>query len=70
MKKIEYVVALTLVVLGLACLTMSGSYLLEQNIIVYAMTFIKICLWIGIPIVIIGLVYLIIIKRRKREGKL
>jgi hypothetical protein len=69
MRKIEYLIALILVVLGLACLTMSGSYLLEQNIAVYAMTFLKICLWIGIPIVIIGFVYFFIIKRTKGEKK-
>jgi hypothetical protein len=69
MRKIEYLIALTLVVLGLACLTMSGSYLLEQNIAVYAMTFLKICLWIGIPIVIVGFVYFFIVKRRRGEKK-
>jgi hypothetical protein len=68
-KKVDYIIALTLVVLGLACLTMSGSYLLEPNLAVYAMTFIKVCIWIGIPIAIVGLVYFFIIKKRRGEEK-
>jgi membrane protein DedA with SNARE-associated domain len=67
MNKIEYLIALALVVIGIACLTMSGTYLLDQNITVYAMTFLKICLWIGIPIIIIGLVYFILVKRKRGE---
>jgi hypothetical protein len=64
MRKVEYLVALVLIVLGLVCLTMSGTYLLEQNLAVYALTFVKVCIWIGIPIAIIGLVYFFIIKRK------
>jgi hypothetical protein len=70
MRKIEYLIALTLVVLGLACLTMSGSYLLEQNIAVYAMTFLKICLWIGIPIVIVWVCVFLYRKKKKRRKKI
>lgn len=68
MKKIEYLIALALIFLGIACLTMSGTYMLDQNITVYAMTILKICLWIGIPIVIIGVLYLVFVKRKKGEN--
>lgn len=69
MKKIEYIIALALIIVGLGCLTMSGSYMLEQNIMAYAMTFIKICLWMGIPIAIVGIVYYFILRGRGEKEK-
>ncbi|MFD1736732.1 hypothetical protein ACFSCX_09150 [Bacillus salitolerans] len=67
MKKVEYIIALILIMLGIVCLTMSGSYMLEQNIMAYAKMFIKVCLWMGIPISVVGVVYYFIIKRRGEE---
>ncbi|MCM3164087.1 MULTISPECIES: hypothetical protein [Bacillaceae] len=69
MKRIEYVIAGLLVIIGLACLTTSGSYLMGAGIDAYIMTFLQLCMWLGIPIVVVGVIYLILIKFKKGDKK-
>lgn len=64
MKRIEYVIAGLLVIIGLACLTTSGSYLMGAGVDAYIMTFLQLCFWLGIPIVVVGIIYFIIIRKR------
>ncbi|UYG98091.1 hypothetical protein [Cytobacillus firmus] len=64
MKRIEYVIAGLLVIIGLACLTTSGSYLMGAGVDAYIMTFLQLCLLLGIPIVVIGIIYFILIRKR------
>jgi len=61
----EVVLSISLIAAGLICLTMSGSILFEQEIAVYLKTFIQICLWMGIPIILVGLFYLFYRKKRR-----
>jgi di/tricarboxylate transporter len=65
MKRIDYVIAGVLVLIGLLCLTTSGSYLIGFSIEAYMETFLQLCMWIGIPIVVIGVIYFIILFLRK-----
>jgi membrane protein DedA with SNARE-associated domain len=68
MKRIEYVIAGLLVIIGLACLTTSGSYLMGAGIDAYITTFLQLCFWIGVPIIVFGISYFII-KLRKGDKK-
>ncbi|MFD2216522.1 hypothetical protein [Metabacillus endolithicus] len=69
MKRIEYVIASLLVIVGLACLTTSGSYLMGDGLDAYITTFLQLCMWLGIPIVVVGVIYLILIRIKKGEKK-
>lgn len=64
MKKIEIILSVVLIAVGVVCLTMSGSMMFQQNISFYVETFLKICLWMGIPILITGVFYLLIKRKR------
>jgi len=63
-KKIEIFLSVVLIAVGIGCLTMSGSMMFQQGISVYFETFFKICLWMGLPILISGIIYLFM----KRKG--
>jgi hypothetical protein len=66
MRWTEWVIAISLVVIGLSCLTISATSILSpDSILPYFHTFIQICLWIGIPIIIVLLFYFIL---RKKKG--
>lgn len=65
MKWTEWMLALGLVIIGLSCLTVSGTWMLNPDSIrPYLNTFLQICLWIGIP-VIIGIIIYLFLKGRK-----
>lgn len=67
MKRIEWLIAIALVVIGLSCLTMSAASMMNpESIHDYFSTFMQICLWIAVPLIIVGVVY-ILIKRKKRD---
>lgn len=68
MKKIEIILPFVLIAVGLGCLTMSGSMMFQQNISAYFETFIKICLWMGLPILISGVIYLFMKKKGDKEN--
>ncbi|CAM3687015.1 hypothetical protein GCM10009865_43430 [Aeromicrobium ponti] len=65
MKKMEVLMSILLIVLGLVCLTMSGSMMFQQDLSVYIKTFVQICLWMGVPILLAGVSYLLLIKKRR-----
>jgi cadmium resistance protein CadD (predicted permease) len=68
MKWIEWVIVIFLVMIGLLCLTMSATSMMNpESMRIYFDTFVRICFWLVIPI-FIGLgVYLIFYK--KKEGR-
>ncbi|WP_188456534.1 hypothetical protein [Virgibacillus oceani] len=66
MKKIEWLFAAFLIGMGLMCLTVSGTTMLgTESIESYIKTFLQLCLWMGLPILIVGIAYLVILKKRK-----
>lgn len=68
MTRIEYVIAGLLVIMGLACLTTSGSYLMGGSIGAYIKTFFQLCIWLGIPIVVFSAIYFVIrVKNSDKE---
>lgn len=66
MKRIDYLIASVLILIGLTCLTASGSYLIDSSIKAYMETFFQLCMWIGVPFVGMGIIYFMIIFLRKR----
>jgi heme/copper-type cytochrome/quinol oxidase subunit 2 len=68
MRKIEWLIAILLIVIGLGCLTISATTMLEaETLETYLSTFIQLCLWMGIPILVIGIIYVILKKRRSKS---
>lgn len=68
MKKTEWMIAFSLVVIGLSCLTMSATVMFNPNSIrAYLNTLLNICLWIGTPIIIVGVIYLILQRKGNRK---
>jgi Na+-driven multidrug efflux pump len=66
MKRVEWLIAVALVVIGLSCLTMSATYMLNPNSLkAYLNNFLQICIWIGIPMVIIAVTYYLLKKKGK-----
>lgn len=70
MKGIEWFIAGFLVIMGLICLTVSGTFIIEpESIRQYFDTFINLCFWMGLPVLVVGLIYYIILVKRKRGKK-
>ena len=68
MKWTEWLIALALVAIGVSCMTISGTLMLKPGSIqFYLDTFLRICLWIGIPVLIAIIVYWIFKFKRKKE---
>lgn len=65
----EKILAIFLIITGLACLAMSGTFLSGFNIERYIETLIQLCIWMGIPVVFSGIIYFILIKRKKGDSK-
>lgn len=63
MKKTEMILAILLILVGIGCLTMSGTILFQEDFALYFQTFIQVCLWIGVPILITGILYFIIFRK-------
>ncbi|QHJ70921.1 hypothetical protein [Planococcus halotolerans] len=57
MRRIEVFLAILLVVIGILCLTMSGTLMLETGMTVFLTTFFQVCLWMGIPLTLTGIIY-------------
>ncbi|WP_199622546.1 hypothetical protein [Paenibacillus alkalitolerans] len=69
MKLTEWLIAVSLVIVGLSCLTMSATSMMNpSSLTAYLNNLIQICLWIGIPAVIAGILY-IMIRRKKGDPK-
>ncbi|AQQ53239.1 hypothetical protein [Planococcus lenghuensis] len=65
MTKIEFTVAALLIVAGLLCLAASGSWLFNPGALELLKTFIQVCLWMGIPLVLTGGLYWWFKKKRR-----
>lgn len=65
MKRIEIILAGLLIVVGIVCLTMSGTLMLETELAVYLTTLVQICLWMGIPLILTGLLYWRYTRKRR-----
>jgi hypothetical protein len=66
-RKTEWMIALSLVVIGLSCLTMSATWIGNSDSFKsYLEMFLEICIWIGIPLAAAGVLYFIFKKRGER----
>lgn len=65
MRRIEVFLAVLLVVIGILCLTMSGTLMLETGLMVFLTTFVQVCLWMGIPLVLTGIIYWRYTRKRR-----
>lgn len=64
MKKTDWLIAGLLIVMGLGCLTVSATTMWgTESIKTYLKTLIHLCLWMGLPISVIGI--FLLLKRRK-----
>ncbi|WP_088105422.1 hypothetical protein [Halalkalibacter urbisdiaboli] len=65
MRVVDWVIAIALVLIGLSCLTMSANMTGNVNSFgPYLTTLWKICLWAGIPAILVALLYFLLIKRK------
>lgn len=68
MKKIEWLLAVSLIIIGLSCLTISGVTMWgDESVKSYVTTLMQICFWTGIPGIIVGILYVIILIDRKNK---
>lgn len=63
----DWLIVLFFVSIGLSCLTMSATWMFNyDSMSEYLHNFFKICLWTGIPALIVAVIYVLIkIKRSK-----
>ncbi|MDP4553539.1 hypothetical protein Q9251_22065 [Alkalihalobacillus macyae] len=67
MRKFEWLMAIILIVAGLICLTISGTAILgPESINSYLLTLIQLCFWMGIPIIVVGILYFILLSKKKK----
>lgn len=70
MKKREWIPAVLLIVLGIHCFVMPGFILTGSlNVHSYFAQVLHVCFWIGIPIFLTGVIYLIWKKRKRSKGE-
>ncbi|UOF92330.1 hypothetical protein LSG31_09275 [Fodinisporobacter ferrooxydans] len=68
MKFTEWLIALSLIVIGLLCLTMSATATVGlSSIQPFVSMLLQICLWTGIPLVIAMVVYIIIKTKNQKQ---
>lgn len=68
MKKIEWLIAAVFVIMGLTCFTVSATTMWgEESIGSYLNTFVHVCLWMGLPVLIVGIIYIIFLKKRNEK---
>lgn len=65
MRKLDIIIPIILIGLGLMCLTTSGSFMFDQKLGIYVKTFASLCMWMAIPIIIGTLLYLIFFRKRR-----
>ncbi|WP_158736704.1 hypothetical protein [Alteribacillus sp. YIM 98480] len=70
MKRVEWVIASIFIALGLHCLVMAGT-LLPGTVgdPAYFSLLLRVCFWMGIPILGGFVIYMIIMSIKKRKGK-
>jgi hypothetical protein len=65
MNKIEWIFAIILVFIGLTCLTVSATWMVNSDTIQsYIATLFQICFWIAIPLIIVIIIYLVYKKMK------
>lgn len=68
MKKIEWLLAVSLIIIGLICLTIPAATMWGNGSIKsYVTILMQICFWTGLPGLIIGVLYVIILVGRKNN---
>lgn len=69
MKRMDWIIAISFILAGLTCLFMSMSFIEHsESLHVFIMKVVNYCLWIGIPLVIIGLIYMWLKDHNRRKG--
>jgi hypothetical protein len=69
MKLVEWVMAISLVVIGLSCLTMSANWFESPNSVrPYVNTLFQICMWAGIPVIAASLIYFVFIRKKNDQN--
>lgn len=66
MRKGDWLFALLMMAFGLVCLTVSATSLLERPFDSYVRTLLTLCLWVGVPLLLLVVIYLLISRRRHR----
>ncbi|ASK61335.1 hypothetical protein CFK37_03680 [Virgibacillus phasianinus] len=70
MKKFEWLIAAALVIIGLNCLTVSATTMWEYHSInSYLKTFAHLCLWMGLPVLVVGIIYIIFLLKKRNDKK-
>lgn len=67
MRKMDWIVAISFMGLGIMCMTVAAISFLEHPSVYFFRTLITICLWLGIPFIILGSSYYLLIKKRKHR---
>lgn len=65
MKRFEVIVSVVIITVGVMCLAMSGSFMFQKDLSNFIKTFIQICVWMGIPLLLAGIIYLVFIRKRR-----
>jgi hypothetical protein len=63
MKLLDYVIGIILILMGIGCLAMSGSMFSRTTATLFIGVFTQICIWLAVPAIIIGIIYLFLKKR-------
>jgi uncharacterized membrane protein YkvI len=67
MKRLDWFIVSLLILIGLTCLTMSATSMMDTDAArSYFNEMLQMCLWIGIPVVSVGIIYYIL--KRKSGG--
>lgn len=69
MKKSDWLIALFLMGLGLMCMTISATSFMERPSASFLKTLLTICLWIGLPLFLLGSGYYLIQSKLNRRFK-
>jgi hypothetical protein len=66
MKRLDWFIVSLFILIGLTCLTMSATSMMDINTArSYFNNMLQMCLWIGIPTVIAGMIYYVV---KRKEG--
>ncbi|MFS0558315.1 hypothetical protein [Brevibacillus sp. 179-C9.3 HS] len=64
----DWLIVALLIVTGLSCLTMSATWMMDHDSMsVYLHNFLKICLWTGVPALIVAVIYKFLKIRQKKD---
>lgn len=65
MRKVEWLIIGLLIGVGLICLTASASTMGGGSMEGVLRTFLQVCIWMGLPLLVIGIIYFIFLKSKK-----